>query len=295
MIDLRYHIYSIAAVFFALAVGIVIGSSFGKGGIYTENERKAIKRYERNMIALKNQINEASKKAAQTEERAKHYDDFGRIVLPILLKDKLEWRNVAIIRTGDNEELSGVVKKTLELAGAAVPSVTEFNLDYDYKNEKKINKILKDNKLPTSEDGQISLETIFRILAENISTTKHANSLKYLEQAEIAVFNGDYNRASGRVVLIGGLKYDNEELPNLIDTKLIKQLQNAGIAVVGVESSNAKSSYISAWKKMGIATIDNIDMPMGQIALVYALLGEKDNFGIKETADRFMPQIMEKN
>jgi hypothetical protein len=62
--------------------------------------------------------------------------------------------------------------------------------------------------------------------------------------------------------------------------------------VVGVERTDAESSSIAFFDSQGIsATVDSIDLVSGQVALAYALAGAEGNYGVKATADRFLPAL----
>lgn len=52
------------------------------------------------------------------------------------------------------------------------------------------------------------------------------------------------------------------------------------------ELSSAKTSFVKAFARLGVATVDNIDKPAGRSALVAILVsGAEGNFGGKPTAD----------
>jgi hypothetical protein len=102
--------------------------------------------------------------------------------------------------------------------------------------------------------------------------------------------SGDYSRHNDCVVILGGGKDKDTSLE--IDSPLIEEIKTAGSTVVGCEPVGAKTSFIPAYKKAAIASVDNVDRPFGQIALVCALGGEVASFGMKDTADRLMPQTL---
>ena len=294
MIDIRYHIYSIAAIFLALAVGIVIGTSFARNSPPGTSGIRTIQRYESDMRVLKNEIVQASNDAADKEKFAKDCEDFCRAVMPIVLKGKLVWRNVAIIQTGDNDDLTGSLKKTVQLAGAQVTDVVEINPEFDFQDSARITSVLSKAGVPLLGNGKMAEDKLFGVIAEGIRYGKLTEVLPKLEDAGVATFTGDYYRPNELVVIVGGSSKDNgsaDERP--IDSQLIAQLEKRGVVVVGCESTNATMSYISAWHKQGIATVDNADSAMGQISMVYALNGENASFGTKNTADRFIPQTLE--
>ena len=111
MIDIRHHIYSLAAVFLALAVGIMIGTSFAGRSPSGAAGRRTIQRYEGDMRSLRDAILKASGKTAEKEAALKACEQYCRAVMPLAVSDRLYWRNVAVIQTGDDDDLTGSGKK----------------------------------------------------------------------------------------------------------------------------------------------------------------------------------------
>ncbi len=295
MIDIRYHVYSLAAVFFALAVGVVFGTTFAKSSPPSELERRTILRYENSMRILRREIEKATEGAAKYEALARASEEFCKAILPIVVRGKLEWRNVAIIQTGDYDDLTGSVKQALEVAGARVASITTLNRTFPYEDERKIASILSECGVTADGGSQKPLQKMCEILAGTVTAGTHSNLLEKLESLGVARFDGSYDkdRRVRLAVLVGGSTSESANTADEVDSRLISALTGLGTTVVGCESSSAASSYVPIWHKAGIATVDNADSAIGQAALVYALNGEKANFGIKPTADRLIPQTLE--
>jgi hypothetical protein len=38
--------------------------------------------------------------------------------------------------------------------------------------------------------------------------------------------------------------------------------------------------------------VDSVDLTSGKVAMVFALLGAEGDFGVKETADRLLPDLL---
>ncbi|MDH7601852.1 MAG: copper transporter [Armatimonadota bacterium] len=294
MIDIRYHVYSLAAVFFALAVGVVFGTTFAKTSPSSELEKRTILRYENSMRILKREVEKATEGAAKYEALARASEEFCKAILPTVIKGKLEWRNVAIIQTGDYDDLTGSVKQALELAGAQVTSVTTLNRTFPFNDEKKVGSVLTECGIYSETDEQKPLMKIHEIIAGTVTAGTHNHLLDKLESLGVARFEGSYDkyRRVRLVVLVGGSTSESANTANEIDSRLIAALKELGATVVGCESSTAVSSYVPVWHKAGVATVDNADSAIGQTALVYALNGENANFGIKPTADRLIPQSL---
>ena len=59
-----------------------------------------------------------------------------------------------------------------------------------------------------------------------------------------------------------------------------------------VESSTHEPSNVALFDSLAISTVDSLDLTSGKVSAVFALLGNEGNFGIKETADRPLPDLV---
>jgi hypothetical protein len=67
---------------------------------------------------------------------------------------------------------------------------------------------------------------------------------------------------------------------------------SSGRPVVAVEGSEAPESSVPFFSQFDLATVDDVDLTAGKVAMVFALLGAKGDFGIKETADSLLPELL---
>ncbi len=72
---------------------------------------------------------------------------------------------------------------------------------------------------------------------------------------------------------------------------MIQELAAAGVRIVGCEPREVATSVIPIYKAAGIPTVDSADTPAGRLAIVLGLAGADGHYGIKETADSFLPPI----
>lgn len=110
MINFRYHVVSLTAVFLSLAVGLVLGSTVLNGPM---------------MDALNNQLTSLGQTNQQLreqvsflEEEANREETFAAEAAPRLLEGTLTGRRVALVVLPGAEDHAGNVAETLELAGA---------------------------------------------------------------------------------------------------------------------------------------------------------------------------------
>ncbi len=290
MIDIRHHIYSLAAVFLALAIGMLIGTSFHGNSTGSTSARRTIQRYESDMRKLKEEIIKTTQSKEEKVTALTQCQEYCRAVMPAAIHQKLNWRNIVLVQTGDYDDLTGSVKQTLEMAGAKITCVVDINKHFDFGSDEAIGKALVESGLSSTGNPKEDREKLFRALANTMTSGKYDFMAANLEKAEIAVFNGACNQPAKLVVMVGGASSAENRLSQVVDSYLPAALQKQGVNVVGCETSSAVLSYIPVWHKAGMATVDNADNAIGQTCLVYALTGEMANFGTKQTADRLIPK-----
>ncbi len=289
MISLRNHIYSLAAVFFALAIGIVIGSGFTKRRPATTSEQRIIQRYADSMKTLKEDIESTAKEASQNKEDAANCEEFCRVLLPQVAAGWLKGSFVAIVQTGDDDQLVGPITRVLEYAGATVTGITQVSREFDFGDEAQVNQALAQmgTKVVDPREARAKL---FRMMAGVVKKPGSSAAMSGLERARVATFTGDYGHGAKLIVLVGGANTEMPSHGDTVDAQLISELEGEGVTIVGCESHLVTLSFVPYWHRMGIATVDNADTTMGQVSMLAALKGDKANYGVKNTADRLMPR-----
>ncbi|HZP83026.1 MAG TPA: copper transporter, partial [Chthonomonadaceae bacterium] len=107
----------------------------------------------------------------------------------------------------------------------------------------------------------------------------------------------DYQTPAQYVVVVAGSRTEGSLRISNVDQPLIAALQKQGLTVVACEPQEALVSDIGAYRSLNIdvATVDNVDTDIGHCTLVFALRGEKDDYGTKETAKRLLPPSLARN
>src|SRR5436190_12796599 len=119
MFDLRYHVASLAAVFLALIIGILVGVGISSGGFVKQGERKLLT----DQIAdLRNRLSAANARAQDLGEAQKAGQTFVQDTYPALMAGRLSNTRVAVIFVGSiDDTVRSLVERTLSDAGAAAP------------------------------------------------------------------------------------------------------------------------------------------------------------------------------
>jgi hypothetical protein len=288
LIDLRYHVYSLAAVFFALLIGIVVGRSFLAGSPSSQRMLSLAERYSRDLAALQKEMQKQQEALRQSRAELARSDIACEALIPAALGNKLQYRNVAIIQTGSYDDLTAHIRTLIESASGQVTSVTTLSPSFDPEDQATLAAAAR---LGASRGpGETDRDLIFRTIAESVVDARHSERMSVLEKAGVLTTSGDYYRWNRCVVLVGGSAATDDDRAQLVDYPLIQQLAAAGAVVVGCEPSTAKTSYVPAWSRRNIATVDNADRPPGHVALICLLGGcETANYGQKRTANRLLP------
>jgi hypothetical protein len=263
---LKYHVVTIAAIFFALTIGLVVGSLIVSPRV-ADRQQSAIARLQTTL----------NKDNISLHQNLKRWEDFGGRISPVLLKGRMAGTPVAIIQTGDYPEALVRAREALQLADARLPFVLTIGRAYDRPDD-----ILNPALAPLHAANPL-LPADRAAVAESLATALDQGQLKpddlfaRLEEAQIVHVEADINRLLPVrvVVLVAGSRIENDTRPAQVDQPLIEALQRHGITVVMCEPQEVVSSDAENYRKLGInvPTIVGIDSDIGRCDLILALGG----------------------
>jgi hypothetical protein len=113
MFDFRYHVASLAAVFLALVVGIVIGVGLSGQGIVEESER----------VALNNEIARWQAQAENAESRLEEERaaaEFADAAYDVVMENRLAGKRIAVVFVGQANDLGGAISSAVSDADGTV-------------------------------------------------------------------------------------------------------------------------------------------------------------------------------
>ena len=310
MIDFRYHLVSIVAVFLALAIGIVLGS--------TELQGHTIDVLRSSSNSLNSKLNAADALRATNEQEISDDQQFLQTAEPKLLDGALAGDRVVIItEPGAPDSVTSGVKQAAGIAGATVTGTValqpKFN-DLSGTNQSSLSQINGDlaatdlTTLAPAADSQTAYQQqAAQLIASAILDTKAAASAgglsvadaqtllsAYAQQGYLTVSGAVTTRATLAVIVTPQTApTDGPNDPaNQVLLALAQQFANASAAaiVVGSTAGSATSgSAISVLRSSSVSSqvssVDNADTTLGQISSIWALAeqnaGEKPNsYGI---------------
>ena len=107
--------------------------------------------------------------------------------------------------------------------------------------------------------------------------------------------SGEFGALDAVIVVRGqpeGMGPVQRSTANQLETALLKGITATRVPAVGVESTTTEPSSIGFFQSNDLSTVDDIDNTAGEVALVAALGGAEGSFGVKSSADRLLPELL---
>lgn len=285
IIDYRYHIASLVAVFIALGIGILVGSAvLGNEGI-VERQKQLADRLEVQLEELREKNEAVQARANNLEIDNNIQKQFEKQVLPPLVAGKLAGKRLAIIETNSYGFLDDIIS-TLTMSGATVQSVTTVIDGFDLTGKK--DRLINEFNLKEIDDQKIE-KYLATETAKGILTGEKQALLNTLAQSELLKLSGDYGVPIDGIIFIGGSQDQMLVKTEVLDYSMIDYFLQQKLPVYGVEETNVSFSYMKSYQKKRISTVDNVETVPGQLALVMAIAGKPGHYGVKPTAKQLLP------
>ncbi|HXK97604.1 MAG TPA: copper transporter [Limnochordia bacterium] len=124
MFDYKYHVISLVAVFLALGIGILVGSTMLGGDVLVEQQKLMVDRLEEDFRNFREQNRLLQEELLSYRSLAESYRAFAQQVLPALVTGRLAGVKLALFNL-DGAQLPQGLIDTLALAGAEIAYYTQ--------------------------------------------------------------------------------------------------------------------------------------------------------------------------
>ena len=277
---MRYHVISLVAVFLALAIGILLGTTLVERGLINE-QKSEIK-------SLRKTFDEIKEKNSLLHSELETYRAFANQSKPYLVTNRLTGRSFMVLATEKpgNDELAKI-SETVASAGGSLP-VTIIIADSKVFNDPGVvDSLSKLFQMPPQP--QALKERVFaEIVNEGISYS-NPPVLQELERIGVISLKGTLPGPVSGGILLGGKKKPESEDFKTTDLPLISAFAVTNYPLLGVGWSETPDSVMLAYKKAGISTVDHVEKVPGQVAMVMVLEGRVGNYGSGKEATRLIP------
>jgi len=311
VINFRYHVVSLTAVFLALAIGLVVGTAALNGPL-ADSLKNTVNGLRKENQQLREQVNSLN-------EEVNREEDFVISAAPLLLDKKLDSRRVLVATLpSGRDHVEGVIER-LRMAGASVTGQLDFQdkfVEPDSNNdlmgmaEAAARPTIPTNGLPGNSNG---VETSTALLASALldrpggtppvsEADRKAVLAAYVDGGYLSVADNKISGPAEAIVVVSGKAYvdrDAAEKDAAVVT-MVSQLDKAAPLVVA-GSGTSDGNVVSALRddpalSKAVSTVDNANTQMGQVVTALAVseqLGPKKvgHYGVGDGASTLLPEL----
>ena len=275
MFDLRYHVASLAAVFVALLIGILVGVALS--GKVDDAEKRSL---QSDVNRLEAQLDAASERRANGTREQKAFQVFVRNAYPALIADRLSDKSIAIVFVGPvDPAVRRDIQRAIEDAGASTPvRIRALKVPVDPRRiDGELDGELAEYK---TDFGALGGE-LARELVDGGDTPAWDALTPFIVEEK----SGSFRRPADGVVVARTVRAQQGDTSELLKG-FYSTLGDIDVPTIGVEPSSVSQSAVGAWSSSGMSTVDDIETPAGRLSLALLLSGSTiGNYGLKETAD----------
>ena len=286
MIDLRYHVFSLVAVFVFFIVGVVVGVGLAGQGLVEEGERR---RLNAQIDRLSGDLEEAEARVDALERQQRAGQEFVRRSYAVLVDDRLDGVRVARVVIGDVDERAtdvlAEVEETLLDAAGTPARLRAIRVPVDETAIRRA--VAAAPQLREHEDAD--LRELGRVLGEELVAGGETPLWDALSPLIVAQRSGTLLQPVDAVVVARSAPAQTGDTADFV-RGIYEGLQD--VPAVGVEGLAADPSAIPTFARADLSTVDNVDTRMGRLALALLLAGANPgNYGVKDTAGAALPPV----
>ena len=298
MIDFRYHLVSIVAVFLALAIGIVLGSTELQGPAYNLLNQTTSK--------LQNELDQATSQRDAAQQQASQEESYAQAVQPAVLRDLLRGQRLLIVTEPGAQPsvVSGLSAAAID-AGATVTGQINLSPKF-FDTSGTTQDSLNQTTLGVAQTAGIALDAsatyqqqAAQVIAAEILTTAPASSgsagsrsvggeqaasaatmLQAYAASQFLTTTGEPATPAALVIVVTPQNAPADGSADQLDQVLVPLVQelaakSAAAVVAGSSSGSGAGSPIAVLRSNNVSsqvsTVDDADLVSGQTVAILAL------------------------
>jgi len=281
MFDFRYHVASLAAVFLALIIGILVGVGISGTGFVKESERDRLNHVIDDL--------RADRDAARAERDQLRADSGGTSTFveesyPLVMDERLRGKRIAVVSIGPMPaEVDRAIGESLTDADATLVRTVVLTLPSDMS---RITAALRRRPKLDGVAGRWS--TIGSRLGKEV-VRGEADLLPALEPIVVQERSGSGTEEVDGVVVVGQPPIKNDTPRAELMRSLYRGLAGSTPSAA-VEARGQRPGTVADLAQYGFATIDDVDTRVGRVALAGVLAADRGGtkgkrYGTKPTAE----------
>ncbi|CAA9523312.1 MAG: hypothetical protein AVDCRST_MAG67-3857 [uncultured Solirubrobacteraceae bacterium] len=283
MFDFRYHALSLAAVFIALVVGLLLGVAIGDKELVS-GAREELR------DSLRSDVRKADQERDEAQARVREQSQFANAAYPILTGGQLPDARIGLVLLGDDDGSPDIVREALEPTGAdlAFVAVVRQNIDLQTVAGRAGRTRYADiERDPTLIDDLGRRAGIQMVLGGKLVGRMRAALLQSL--------SGSFGDLDGVIVMRSPDRPADEDADDrlaALQDGIARGLVQTGVPVVGTERRASRPSSIGWFRAREMSSVDNVDEPAGRAAVVFVLAGSQGSYGRRDDAQALLPPVV---
>jgi Copper transport outer membrane protein, MctB len=288
MISLRQHAISLAAVFLALAVGVVLGS-----GLLSDTLLSGLRDDKRQ---LQNQINALDEQKNALNEKLKSANDFDTAMAGRMVHDTLAGKSVVLFRTPDaSDDVVNSLTRVVGEAGGTVTGVVSLTQQFvDANASEKLLSVVNSSILPAGsqlsttsiDQGSQAGDLLGIVLQINknpatppVDDTQRQTALAALRETGFVSYSDkQISAANTAIVVTGGALGDDAGNRGSTVARFAAALapHGSGTVLAGASGSSSGTAAVAVTRAdpamaAVVTTVDDVDAAAGRITTVLGL------------------------
>ncbi|GAA2567547.1 copper transporter [Mycolicibacterium diernhoferi] len=285
MISLRTHAISLAAVFLALAIGVVLGS-----GLFSDTVLSGLRS---DKADLRSQIDALNDDKNELNEKLSAAGEFDGIMAPRILRDTLRDKAVVLFRTPDATDNDvDAVTRLVGQAGAGVSGTIALTPQFvDANSSEKLLSVVNSPIVPTgrqlstnsvdqgSQAGDLVGISVLRGKEPAVADDQRETVLATLRDTGFITYGTEkVGAADTAVIVTGGALGDDAGNRGATVARFAAGLapHGGGTVLAGRDGSASGTAAVAVIRSDAalsgaVSTVDNVDVESGRITTVLAL------------------------
>jgi hypothetical protein len=276
MINLRYHIVSLTAVFLALGLGILAGTTVIDQGLVSSLRA--------NTRALRGELNTVKGNVSDLQKQLRVWDEFGKSISTSLLQGQLAGRAVVLVADAKVPgPLMSALAEAFRLSNAKRPTRMTLTAKWTLDGTETVGELATAAGVSARDRGTIvsaAAERIGSRLAGSSDPRTETDAIRRLTDADFIDVadlpgSGPFPAANAVVVVVSSGDAQEAPAPDDFFIPFLKALSATRIACA-VEPITADQSIVELVRgdrgmARSVCTADHVDTVAGRLSLVYAL------------------------
>ncbi len=302
MIPFRYHIVTIVAVFLALAVGLLAGSSFVDPALTNQLREQTDQ--------LRSELRDIDDQLTASRGDIAALEGFVDVATPYLIRNRLFGDQVIVVaQEGVEDAVVAEAQRSLSGAGAEIVAMVEARdqiASDDPETQGRLAEIIGAQGAPADQLPALTASALATRLVEGSGGAAPEDDVlaQLLSEGFLAPIGSGLSATTLAeigatdqtvVVLAGGQDEEPPMSPESFAAPLVDALVTGVAPVVAGESTTTAIPFVATVRGTdGLVTVDDLDLGIGGAALVLGLdellsTGQGGDYGIKDGAEPLPP------